>query len=94
MIKHRSGKGQTPLGLSQSFTGTHIGRKVAMLVMNLDVPIVKRNGLPLWHGAQLAVDANLVSPVATAPRAAAMLPSASRRGKGRLVVLGLEVGGC
>ena len=38
--------------------------------MNLDVPIhdgrrIKflYNGLPLWHGAQLAVDATLVSPV-------------------------------
>ena len=37
--------------------------------MNLDVPIhdarrieVVCNGLPLWHGAQLAVDATLVSP--------------------------------
>ena len=38
--------------------------------MNIDVPVhdarrieVVCNGLPLWHGAQLAVDATLVSPV-------------------------------
>ena len=38
--------------------------------MNIDVPVsdarkieVVCNGLPLWHGAQLAVDATLVSPL-------------------------------
>ena len=41
--------------------------------MNIDVPVVDdmrievvANGLPLWHGAQLAVDATLVSPVTRA----------------------------
>ena len=45
-------------------------RNVVWAAMNLDVPIhdgrrieVVCNGLPLWHGAQLAVDATLVSPV-------------------------------
>ena len=47
-----------------------VGRNVALAAMNVDVPIhdgrrieVVCNGLPLWHGAQLAVDATLVSPV-------------------------------
>ena len=38
--------------------------------MNIDVPVsdarrieVVANGLPLWHGAQLAIDATIVSPV-------------------------------
>ncbi|OLP88685.1 hypothetical protein AK812_SmicGene29924 [Symbiodinium microadriaticum] len=49
--------------------GARFGRNVALAAMNLDVPIhdgrrIKflYNGLPLWHGAQLAVDATLVSP--------------------------------
>eukprot|EP00439_Symbiodinium_sp_Y106_P044768 s6206_g5.t1 len=42
--------------------GARVGRNVALSAMNLDVPIhdawrieVVCNGLPLWHGAQLAV---------------------------------------
>ena len=41
--------------------------------MNIDVPVrdarcieVVANGLPLWHGAQLAIDATIVSPVTRA----------------------------
>ena len=50
--------------------GARVGRNVALAAMNIDVPVhdarrieVVCNGLPLWHGAQLAVDATLVSPV-------------------------------
>ena len=50
--------------------GARVGRNVALSAMNLDAPIhdtrrieVVCNGLPLWHGAQLAVDATLVSPL-------------------------------
>ena len=53
--------------------GARVGRNVALAAMNSDVPVhdarrieVVCNGLPLWrrwHGAQLAVDATLVSPV-------------------------------
>ena len=50
--------------------GARVGRNVALSAMNLDVPVhdarrieVVCNGLNLWHGAQLAVDATLVSPV-------------------------------
>ena len=51
--------------------GARVGRNVALAAMNIDVPVhdarrieVVCNGPPLWHGAQLAVDATLVSPVA------------------------------
>ena len=44
--------------------------RVLLFRMNIDVPIadarqieVVANGLPLWHGAQLAVDTTLVCPV-------------------------------
>ena len=57
--------------------GARVGRNVALSAMNLDVPIhdarrieVVCNGLPLWHGAQLAVDATLVSPFSAAGGAA------------------------
>ena len=50
--------------------GARVGRNVALSAMNIDVPVhdarriqVVCNGLPLWHGAQLAVDATLVSPL-------------------------------
>ena len=50
--------------------GARVGRNVALAAMNIDVPVhdarrieVVCNGLPLWHGAQLAVDATLVNPV-------------------------------
>ena len=48
----------------------HVVRNVRLAGMNLDVPVqderrveVVANGLPLWHGAHLAVDATIVSPV-------------------------------
>eukprot|EP00439_Symbiodinium_sp_Y106_P063333 s3121_g9.t2 len=47
-----------------------VARNVRVADMNIDVPVgdarrieVVCNGLPLWHGAQLAVDATLVSPL-------------------------------
>ena len=47
-----------------------VARNVRVADMNIDVPVVDdrrievvANGLPLWHGAQLAVDATSVSPV-------------------------------
>ena len=50
--------------------GAHVVRNVRLANMNLDVPVhderrieVVAKGLPLWHGAQLAVDATIVSPV-------------------------------
>ena len=50
--------------------GARVARNVFLANMNIDVPIedarqieVVANGLPLWHGAQLAVDTTLVCPV-------------------------------
>ena len=57
--------------------GARVGRNVRLAAMNLHVPVhdarrieVVCNGLPLWHGSQVAVDATIVSPVARdgAPR--------------------------
>ena len=48
-----------------------VGRNVRLAAMNLHVPVhdarrieVVCNGLPFWHGAQVAVDATIVSPIA------------------------------
>ena len=50
--------------------GARVRQNVLLADMNLDTPVadqrqieVVANGLPLWHGAQLAVDATLVCPV-------------------------------
>ena len=50
--------------------GARVQHNVLLADMNLDLPVadqrqieVVANGLPLWHGAQLAVDATLVCPV-------------------------------
>ena len=50
--------------------GARVVRNMRLADMNLDVPVgderrieVVANGLPLWHGAQLAIDATIVSPV-------------------------------
>ena len=50
--------------------GAQVARNVRVGDMNIDVPVsdarrieVVTNGLPLWHGAQLAIDATIVSPV-------------------------------
>ena len=50
--------------------GATVARDVRIADMNIDVPVVDdrrievvANGLPRWHGAQLVVDATLVSPV-------------------------------
>ena len=50
--------------------GARVATNVMLSQMSLDVPVadarqlaVVANGLPLWHGAQLAVDATPVSPV-------------------------------
>ena len=61
-------------------------RNMRLSDMNLDVPVgderrieVVANGLPLWHGAQLAVDATIVSPVARS--GAAQAGAAERPGR-------------
>ena len=53
--------------------GAAVAHNVRVADMNIDVPVVDdrrievvANGLPLWHGAQLAVDATLVFPVTRA----------------------------
>lgn len=50
--------------------GARVTTNVRLAHMNIDVPVnddrnieVVANGLPLWHGAQVAVDATLVCPV-------------------------------
>ena len=53
--------------------GSRVARNVRLADMNIDVPVsddsrievvyVVANGLSLWHGAQQAVDATIVSPV-------------------------------
>ena len=50
--------------------GGRVASNVRLVQMNLDLPVdddrnieVVANGLPLWHGAQVAVDATLVCPV-------------------------------
>ena len=50
--------------------GARVSRNVRVADMNIDVPVadarrieVVANGLPLWHGSQLALDATIVSPV-------------------------------
>ena len=50
--------------------GARVAWYVSLRDMNLDEPItderrieVVANGLPLWHGAQVAVDTTLVSPL-------------------------------
>ena len=50
--------------------GARVARHVKFADMNLDVPVaderrieVVANGLPLWHGSQLALDATIVSPL-------------------------------
>ena len=54
----------------QGEAGARVAQNVRLADMNLDVPIqdarrieVVCNGLPLWHGEQLAVDATIVNPV-------------------------------
>ena len=61
------------------------GRHVRLADMNLDVPVsderrieVVANGLPLWHGSQLALDATIVSPLTRRGRG----PPARRRPAG------------
>ena len=53
--------------------GARVARNVRVADMNIDVPVsdarcieVVAHGLPLWHGAQLALDATIVSPVTRA----------------------------
>ena len=101
--------------------GARVATSVALRDLNLDAPAtdgrrieVVANGLPLWQGAQIAVDTTLVSPVrrdgqarpgADARPGLALEQAARRkqrtypelqlggRGRCRLVVFGLEVGG-
>ena len=58
--------------------GARVARGVRLAGRNLEASVKRRievvcNGLPLWHGAQLAVDATIVSPVGRTgePRAGA-----------------------
>ena len=76
--------------------GARVARHVRLADMNLDVPVaderrieVVANGLPLWHGSQLALDATIVSPLtrrgeahprATSSRAALSLPQRGASG--------------
>ena len=53
--------------------GARVARNVRVADMNIDVPVaddrrieVIANGLPLWHSAQLGLDATLVSPLTRA----------------------------
>ena len=53
--------------------GARVARNVRLADMNIDVPVsddrrieVVANGLSLWHGAQQAVDATILSPVTRA----------------------------
>ena len=57
-----------PLERAVAGGGARVARNVRVADMNIDVPVaddrrieVVANGLPLWHGAQLALDATLVS---------------------------------
>ena len=50
--------------------GARVARNIRLADMNVDVPVadarrieVVANGLPLWHGSQLALDATIVSPL-------------------------------
>ena len=59
--------------------GAQVARNVRVGDMNIDVPVsieVVANGLPLWHGAQLAIDATIVSPVT---RTGSVRPGADTR---------------
>ena len=96
--------------------GARVARNVRVADINIDVPVsdarcieVVAHGLPLWHGAQLALDATIVSPVTRAgepqpgadTRPGAAVHAAARRkrdkltpsSRARLVVIGVEVGG-
>ena len=71
--------------------GARVARNVWVTDMNIDVPVsdarcIDAHGLPLWHGAQLALDATIVSPVTRAgePQPGAdtrpgAVPAAARR---------------
>ena len=98
--------------------GARVATNVALQELSLDAPAtdgrrieVVANGLPLWRGAQIAIDTTLVSPVL--PRAGAyarpaLAPQQAKarkfrtypelqpggQARCRLVVFGLEVGGC
>ena len=50
--------------------GARVVRNIRLADMNVDVPVadarrieVVANGLPLWHGSQLALDGTIVSPL-------------------------------
>ena len=80
--------------------GARVAQNVRLADMNLDASVqdarrigscmVVCNGLPLWHGAQLAVDATIVSLVG---RGADTRPALALARRCRLVVFGVEVGG-
>ena len=118
---HRAGPLERAAARICREAGARVATSVALRDLNLDVPAtdgrrieVVANGLPLWQGAQIAVDTTLVCPVrrdgqarpgADARPGLALEQAAQRkmrtypelqpggRGRCRLVVFGLEVGG-
>ena len=85
--------------------GARVARNMRIADMNLPVHVADArwieivcNGLPLWHGAQLAVDTTCVSPVtrSSEPRQGADSrpgASVSRSPRCQLVVFAVETGG-
>ena len=121
VLAHRAGPLERAAARICREAGARVATSVALRDLNLDVPAtdgrrieVVANGLPLWQGAQIAVDTTLVCPVrrdgqarpgADARPGLALEQAAQRkmrtypelqpggRGRCRLVVFGLEVGG-
>ena len=67
--------------------GARVARHVRLADMNLDVPVsderrieVVANGLPLWHGSQLALDATIVCPLTRRGESSRMPMSSRGRG--------------
>ena len=76
MSAHLNRERYTPRFISSTylklnrFAGARVATNVALRELNLDAPAtdgrrieVVANGLPLWRGAQIAIDTTLVSPV-------------------------------
>ncbi len=70
VLAHRAGPLERAAARICREVGARVATSVALRELNLDVPAtdgrrieVVANGLPLWRGAQIAVDRTLVSPV-------------------------------
>lgn len=70
VLAHRAGPLERAAARICREAGARVATSVALRELNLDVPAtdgrrieVVANGLPLWRGAQIAVDTTLVSPV-------------------------------